>query len=129
LQKIPEKIIKKVFKGVLISIVSIFILSVWGTDQSEIFLFMASLRTVIGIGLFVQWSHLSNLTSGMIIFFNHSAKLDDTIQIIDKDYCIAGRISDIGIFFVQIKTTKNEEATLPNNVFLQKMTKKKISLF
>jgi small-conductance mechanosensitive channel len=100
LQKIPEKIIKKVFKVVLVSIVLIFILSVWGTDQSELFLFMASLLTVIGIALFAQWSHLSNLTSGIIIFFNHTAKLDDTIQIIDKDYCIEGRISDICLFFV-----------------------------
>jgi small-conductance mechanosensitive channel len=88
---------------------------------------MASVLTVIGIALFAQWSHLSNLTSGMIIFFNHSAKLDDTIEIIDKDYCIEGRISDIGLFFVQIKTTENEEVTLPNNVFLQKMIKKKLS--
>tara|TARA_R110001592_G_scaffold38643_3_gene127386 strand:- start:6589 stop:7083 length:495 start_codon:yes stop_codon:yes gene_type:complete len=127
LPKTRGKIIKKVFKGVLISIVLIFILSVWGVNQSELFLFMASVLTVIGIALFAQWSHLSNLTFGMIIFFNHSAKLDDTIQIIDKDYCIEGRISDIGLFFVQIKTTENEEVTLPNNVFLQKMIKKKIS--
>jgi small-conductance mechanosensitive channel len=126
LQKTQGKIIKKVFKGVLISIILIFILSVWGVDQSELFLFMASVLTVIGIALFVQWSHLSNLTSGMIIFFNHTAKLDDTIQIIDKEYYVEGRISDIGFFFVQIKTTENEEVTLPNNVFLQKMIKKKI---
>jgi small-conductance mechanosensitive channel len=127
LQKTRGKIIKKIFKVVFISIVSIFILSVWGVDQSELFMFMASLLTVIGIALFAQWSHLSNLTSGMIIFFNHSAKLDDTIHIIDKDFNIEGRISDIGLFFVKIKTKEDEEVTLPNNVFLQKMIKKKIS--
>lgn len=127
LHKTRGKIFKKVFKVVLITIILIFILSVWGVDQSELFMFMASVLTVIGIALFAQWSHLSNLTSGMIIFFNHSAKLDDTIQIIDKDYTIEGRISDIGLFFVKIKTTENEEVTLPNNVFLQKMIKKKIS--
>jgi small-conductance mechanosensitive channel len=127
LQKTQGKIIKKVFKGVLISIILIFILSVWGVDQSELFLFMASVLTVIGIALFVQWSRLSNLTSGMIIFFNHTAKLDDTIQIIDKEYYVEVRISDICLFFVQIKTTENEEVTLPNSVFLQKMIKKKIS--
>ncbi|PQJ82278.1 mechanosensitive ion channel domain-containing protein [Polaribacter glomeratus] len=127
LHKTRGKIIKKVFKVVLITIILIFILSVWGVDQSELFMFMASVLTVIGIALFAQWSHLSNLTSGMIIFFNHSAKLDDTIQIIDKDYNIEGRISDIGLFFVKIKTIENEEVTLPNNVFLQKMIKKKIS--
>ena len=76
--------------------------------------------------MFAQWSLLSNITSGIIIFFNHSVRLDDTIVIIDKDYEVEGRISDIGLFFIKLKTTQGEEVTLPNNVFLQKMIKKKI---
>ena len=126
LQKTRGKIIKKILQIVLILIILIFILSVWGVDQSELFMFMASVLTVIGIALFAQWSHLSNLTSGIIIFFNHSAKLDDTVIIIDKDYEVEGRISDIGLFFVKLKTKESEEVTLPNNLFLQKMIKKKI---
>jgi len=126
LQKTRGKIIKKVLKILLATITIIFILTVWGVNQSELFMFMASVLTVIGIALFAQWSHLSNITSGIIIFFNHSVKLDDTIFIIDKDFEIEGRISDIGLFFVKLKTKQGEEVTLPNNIFLQKMIKKKI---
>lgn len=126
LQKTRGKIIKKVFQLVLSSITLIFILTVWGVDQSELFMFMASVLTVIGIALFAQWSHLSNITSSVIIFFNHSFKLDDTVSIIDKDYEIEGRISDIGLFFVKLKTKQSEEVSVPNNIFLQKMIKKKI---
>lgn len=125
LQKSRGKIIKKIFQIILITITSLFILTVWGVDHSELFLFMASVLTVIGIALFAQWSHLSNITSGVIIFFNHSAKLDDTISIIDKDYEVEGRISDIGLFFVKLKTKEGEEVSLPNNIFLQKMIKRK----
>ena len=127
LQKTRGKIIKKIFQIVLTVIIIIFILTVWGVDQSEVFLFMASVLTVIGIALFAQWSHLSNLTSGIIIFFNHSVKLDDTISIIDKDFEVEGRISDIGLFFVKLKTSQGEEVSLPNNIFLQKMIKRKIN--
>ncbi|MBJ2176260.1 mechanosensitive ion channel family protein [Aureibaculum sp. A20] len=127
LQKTRGKIIKKIVFIVLVTITIIFVLTVWGIDQAELFLFMASVLTVIGIALFAQWSHLSNLTSGLIIFFNHSAKLDDTIIIIDKDFEIEGRISDIGLFFIKLKTKEGEEVLLPNNVFLQKMIKKKIT--
>jgi len=126
LQKTRGKIIKKIFQIVLLSITVIFILTVWGVDESQLFVFMASVLTVIGIALFAQWSHLSNITSGIIIFFNHSVKLDDTITIIDKDFAIEGRISDIGLFFVTLKTEQGEEVSLPNNIFLQKMIKKRI---
>lgn len=126
LQKTRGKIIKKIFQIILIAIVSIFIMLVWGVNQSELFMFMASVLTVIGIALFAQWSHLSNMTSGIIIFFNHSVKLDDTISIIDKDYEVEGRISDIGLFFVKLKTKQGEEVSLPNNIFFQKMIKKRI---
>lgn len=125
LQKTRGKIIKKIFRIVLSSITVIFILTVWGVDQSELFVFMASILTVMGIALFAQWSHLSNLTSGIIIFFNHSVKLDDTVSIIDKDYEVEGRISDIGLFFVMLKTKQGEEVSFPNNIFLQKMIKRK----
>lgn len=125
LQKTRGKIIKKIFQIVLVMITFIFILTFWGVKQSELFMFMASVLTVIGIALFAQWSHLSNLTSGIIIFFNHSVKLDDTIVIIDKDYEVEGRVSDIGLFFVKLKTKEEEEVSLPNNIFLQKMIKKK----
>ncbi len=126
LHKTRGKIVKKFLQIVLIAITSLFILTVWGVDQSELFMFMASVLTVIGIALFAQWSHLSNITSGIIIFFNHSVKLDDTISIIDKDFNVEGRISDIGLFFVRLKTKDGEEVSLPNNIFLQKMIKKRM---
>lgn len=127
LQKTRGKIIKKFFQTLLLTTTVIFILTVWGVDKAELFTIMASVLTVIGIALFAQWSHLSNITSGIIIFFNHSVKLDDTIAILDKDYEVEGRINDIGLFFVKIKTKKGEEVSLPNNVFLQKMITKKSS--
>ena len=104
LQKTRGKIIKKLMLVILSAITFIFILTVWGVNQSELLMYMASVLTVMGIALFAQWSHLSNITSGIIIFFSHSIKLDDTVVIIDKDYEVEGRISDISIFFVKLKT-------------------------
>ena len=42
----------------------------------------------------------------------------------DKDYQIEGELSDIGIFFIIIKTRENKRITIPSNVFMQKMIKK-----
>jgi len=125
LQKTRGKIIKKIFLILITVITLIFILTVWGVNQSELFMFMASVLTVIGIALFAQWSHLSNITSGIIIFFSHAVNLDDTVSIIDKDYEVEGRISDISIFFIKLKTKQGEEIFIPNNIFMQKMVKRK----
>lgn len=123
--KTRSKIVKKAINLTLLSILILVLFSIYGIDQAELGVFVGSVLTVIGIALFAQWSILSNITSSVIIFFSHSVKLDDTITIFDKDYEIEGRISDIGLFFVIIKTNENEQIIVPNTVFLNKMIKKK----
>lgn len=124
MQKTRGKIIKKAFNFILLLIFLIVTSIIWGVKQSEVAVFIGSVLAVIGIALIAQWSILSNITAGIIIFFNHPVNLDDTITIIDKDYQVEGRVSDIGLFFVLIKTTEGEQITVPNNVFIQKMIKK-----
>lgn len=128
IQKTRGKIIKKAINLILILAVSIFVLIIWGVDQTELAFFVGSILTVIGIALFAQWSILSNITAGIILFFYHSVKLDDIITIMDKDYDIEGRVSDIGLFFVILKTKDGERVSIPNNVFIQKMIKHKLSI-
>jgi small-conductance mechanosensitive channel len=123
-----SKIVKKAINLTILFVFLIIILSIWGVDQSELAVFIGSVLTVMGIALFAQWSILSNITSGIIIFFSHSVKLDDTIAIIDKDFEIEGRISDIGLFFIVLKTKDNEQIDVPNSVFLNKMIKKKTNV-
>jgi small-conductance mechanosensitive channel len=126
--KTRSKIAKKAVNLTLLTVFTIILLSIFGVDQSELAVFIGSVLTVLGIALFAQWSILSNITSGIIIFFNHTVKLDDTIAILDKDYDVEGRISDIGLFFVILKTQENEQISIPNSVFLNKMIKKKTAV-
>jgi small-conductance mechanosensitive channel len=125
--KTRSKVVRKAVNLTTLLIFLTIIFSIFGVDQAELAMFIGSVLTVMGIALFAQWSILSNITSGIIIFFNHSVKLDDTLTVIDKDYEVEGRISDIGLFFIILKTKDNEQVTIPNSVFLQKMIKKKIN--
>lgn len=118
--KIIRKILNVIFSVMLVS-VGLFI---WGVDQSELMYFITSLLTVMGIAFIAQWSILSNVTASFIIFFNHPVKLGDTVMVLDKDFSIQGRVSDIGIFFLILKTAEGDQITIPTNVFLQKMVKK-----
>lgn len=126
MQKTRGKIIKKAVNLILLLITITFILIVWGVNQSELAFFVGSLLTVLGIAFFAQWSILSNITAGVILFFYHTIKLDDTISVVDKDFNIEGRISDITLLFVILKTENGERISIPNNVFIQKMIKHKV---
>jgi small-conductance mechanosensitive channel len=77
----------------------------------------------VGVGFIAQWSILANVTSSLILFFNHPMKLGQEIQILDKEYDITGTLVDISFFFLYIKTEDGETITIPNSVVLSKVIK------
>lgn len=123
-QKPRIQLTKKLTNLLLFAVCLGVLLSVWGVHQSDLIFFISSLLTVLGIAFFAQWSILSNITSTLIIFFNHPAKIGDTITVMDKEYTIDGKIVDVGAFFVIIKTKEGESISIPNNVFIQKMIRR-----
>jgi small-conductance mechanosensitive channel len=121
---VPRRKLTKKIISVVLSFISIgFIFFIWGVDQSELLYFISSLLTVLGVAFFAQWSIMSNITATLIIFFNHPAKIGDTISILDKDFQVEGTISDIGVFFMLIKTKEGDQISIPSNVFLQIMVR------
>ena len=118
------KITNKVLGVLLLIILVVILMIIWGVDQSELVLFLSTILTIFGVALFAQWSIISNITSTLIIFFNHPIKIGDSLTIMDKDFQIEGELSDIGIFFIIVKTKDNKKITIPSNVFMQKMIRK-----
>lgn len=118
------KITNKILGFLLLIILTAILMIIWGVDQSQLLLFLSTILTILGVAFFAQWSIISNITSTLIIFFNHPIKIGDSLTIIDKDYQIEGKLSDIGIFFIIIKTKENTKITIPSNVFMQKMIRK-----
>ncbi|MFN9979900.1 MAG: mechanosensitive ion channel domain-containing protein, partial [bacterium] len=100
--------------------VIIVLAGIWGLEQNKIAVFVSTVLTALGIAFFAQWSLLSNITSSIILFFNHPMKLGDTIKILDKDSPIEGEVTELSYFFVQLKTKEGEVATIPNSILLQK---------
>jgi small-conductance mechanosensitive channel len=74
----------------------------------------------IVVAFFAQWSLLSNITSSLLLFFNHPLKIGDTIKILDKDCPVEGEIIDLTYFFIHLKKDNGEFITIPNSIILQK---------
>ncbi|BDU26510.1 MULTISPECIES: mechanosensitive ion channel domain-containing protein [unclassified Flavobacterium] len=101
-------------------LVTTSLIVVWGVETQDIFITISSIATVIGVAMFAQWSILSNITSGMILFFSFPFRIGDTIKIHDKDFPIEAEIEDINTFHVSLKTKEGEKIIFPNNLLLQK---------
>ena len=107
--------------NILIILIAAFLLSfAWGVGLSELALVFSSTFAVIGVALFAIWSILSNITSGIIMFFSFPYKIGDTIKIHDKDLPIEAEIEDIKAFHLHLRTAEGELITYPNNLILQK---------
>lgn len=93
---------------------------IFGAEFEKMALIFSSVFAVIGIGLFAIWSILSNVTSGIIMFFSFPYKVGDKIRIHDKDFPIEAIIEDIRAFQLHLRCDNGDLVTYPNNLILQK---------
>lgn len=101
-------------------LIIIGLITIWGVDFKNLGLVMSSIFAVIGIAFFAQWSILSNVTSGVIMFFTFPYKIGDYIKIHDKENPCEGYIEDIKTFHIILHASDDEIITFPNSMMLQK---------
>ncbi|MGQ7944255.1 mechanosensitive ion channel domain-containing protein [Flavobacterium sp. WC2509] len=107
--------------NILITVLALItLILIWGVQAKDIFITLSSIATIIGVAMFAQWSILSNITSGIILFFSFPFKIGDVILIHDKDFIEEGEIEDIGAFHVTMRSKEGEIIIYPNNLFFQK---------
>lgn len=98
----------------------IAIMILWGVETENLVLALGSVFTVIGVALFAQWSILSNVTSGIILFFSAPFRVGDFIKILDKDMPIEATVEDIFTFYTHLRTKEGGLHIFPNSLLLQK---------
>jgi small-conductance mechanosensitive channel len=102
----------------ILAVISIII--IWGVKKDQILLITSSMFAVVGVASFAQWSILSNISAGIIIFFSYPFKIGDKIKIHDKDFPIEGEIMDVKAFYIILQSNDGEMVTYPNNLLMQK---------
>lgn len=115
-QKYTTKFFDFIWALILLTVIAI----IWDVSFKGLSIYFASVFTVIGVAFFAQWSILSNITSAIILFFNHSFKIGNDIRIIDGDNSVTGKIVDIRSFHFLIETKDGELVSYPNNLIIQK---------
>jgi small-conductance mechanosensitive channel len=113
-------LIKKILNFILGVTLVVVIIITWGVQPKNIFLALSSVFAVIGVALFAQWSLLSNISAGLILFFSLKLKIGDRIRLLDKDFPIIAEVEDVKTFYTHLCGEDNEKYVFPNNILLQK---------
>ena len=116
--------IKKLINVTLVVLFASLIGSIWEISVKGLSLYFASIFTVVGVGLFATWSVLSNMTASIVLFFFFPYRIGDKVRIFDGDNSVEGQISDITLFYLEIKGENNQSYTYPNNLAIQKAISK-----
>jgi len=93
---------------------------IWGVDFQRLGILFSSVFAVIGVALFANWSILSNVTAGIILFIWFPFKIGDRIRMMDSDFSEEALILDIAAFHMHLRKDNGELLTYPNNLLLQK---------
>lgn len=93
---------------------------VWGVSLRGLSFYIASFITVVGVGLFANWSIISNITASVILFFFFPLKIGSKIRIVDGSNAVEGEVLNISLFSIKIKDTEGHHVYYPNNLIMQK---------
>ena len=116
------KLIVKYISLGITAIALVAITLIWGVNFRELGLIFSSIFAVIGVALFAQWSILSNVTAGIILFLAFPFKIGDQIKIMDKELESEEEfiIEDIKLYYIYLRNSKDHLITYPNNLMMQK---------
>lgn len=116
---------KLIIKYVSIGITTVGLVAlilIWGVNIRQLGLIFSSVFAVIGVALFAQWSILSNITAGIILFVAFPFKIGDRIRIMDKEFEAEEEliIEDIKLYYIHLRNSKGDQITFPNNMMMQR---------
>ncbi|GAA0892727.1 mechanosensitive ion channel [Fulvivirga kasyanovii] len=99
---------------------TIALLTIWGANVQNIWIYFSSILGVIAVGFFATWSILSNIIAGLFIYTSNPFKIGSTIKFFDPE--IEAAVKDINLLYTQLE---DEEGftQVPNSVFFQQSFK------
>lgn len=114
----------KYFRFILIVFTAVALLVAWGIDYKGLAVLATSILAMLAVALVAQWSILSNVTAGVLIFFAFPVRIGDKMEIIDGTSSVTGEIIEINLFQIILEDDDGQLISYPNNLLLQKAVRK-----
>lgn len=101
-------------------IYAITLIIIWGVDPHNLLIALSSIFAVIGVAMFAQWSLLSNITAGILIYFTSPFRAGDYIRVLDKDMDFEAKVEEVLTFHTHLTKKTGERVSYPNSLFFQR---------
>lgn len=113
-------LIRKITAILFWIVLGVVILTIWGVNLENIWVYIGSFITLVAVAFFAIWSILSNIVAGMLIYIINPFKVDSKLKMFDPE--IVATVKNINLIFTELE---DEEGvfSVPNNLFFQKPVK------
>lgn len=118
--KMKRTPLRKVLTVAILIVLLLSIISIWGLNLDNLWIYITSVMGLVAIGFVAVWSMLSNLLASTILLASRRVRIGDEIEILpDK---IKGVVVNITLLFI-ILEEKGYRTTVPSNMFFQKFVR------
>ncbi|MCF7861880.1 mechanosensitive ion channel family protein [Candidatus Woesearchaeota archaeon] len=97
------------------------LMSVWGIDASNLWVYITSLAGLVAIGFVAVWSILSNVVAGVYLLLSKQIKKGNDIVVLPEN--IKGKVMKISAMFIELEDSEGYSVYIPNNMIFQRFTK------
>lgn len=120
-----------IFKWIITIVFFLLILQQIGFSIASIWTVISAMVAMIAIGFVAVWSVLSNILCTLMLLIFRPFRVGDEVEIVDPAMTagLSGVVRNINLMFTTLRTSNDGEVIdtqIPNNLFFQKLVRKKI---
>ena len=115
------RIVRWLIRGVAL----VLILSVLGLNLGGLWAVLSTVLAMVAIGFVAVWSVLSNVSCTVIMLISRPFHIGDEIEFPGEP--ILGRVVDLNFVYTTLKSDDGRLVQVPNNLFFQKVVKRRVN--
>lgn len=124
--RIPECDIRPVVRAldwIILGLALALMFNVLGFNLGGVWTVLSTVLAMVAIGFVAVWSVLSNTLCTVLILVARPFSIGDEIEFVGE--ATQGRVTELNFIFTTLQTDDGGEIRVPNNLFFQKMLKRK----
>jgi small-conductance mechanosensitive channel len=122
---IPVMLLQPLRNMLKLIAVAVILTLVAGQFGIELMTILTATVAMVAIGFIAVWSMVSNVTATLLLVTVRPFNIGDSVQFAGEE--VKGKVVDVNLFYTTIDTDGEECYQIPNNMFFQKVLKRRRS--
>lgn len=115
--------VRNILKWLIIIAAVLAILTVFGFQLGGVWTMLSTVLAMVAIGFVAVWSLISHTSATLLILVLRPFQVGDEIEFAGE--AVQGKVIDLNFFFTTLQTGEGQLVQIPNNLFFQKVLKRR----